>query len=193
MTPEADTTILPAVSVGEGAEGAVTAPVPTDPPPGNDGTEIVPPNPPGIAEFIAEQAAAPPPAEPPADQAEQPPKDAAGEGVYAPTVSIVELERDGVVVRRTFDPSNGHGIEDAFHELKEKLDLSRAGQPVPAPDPNLAARERAIATGHDLSGGAHACRKCGIAEWAALDGQPCNPREFDGGEPAAVIEAPADE
>lgn len=109
-----------------------------------------------------------------------------GEGVYAPSLSIIELEREGIIVRRTIDPRSGEGIEDAFIELKDKLKLKRAGKVVPPADPNLAARERAIAAGHDLSGGAHACRKCGFAEWACLEGQPCNPREFDaGGEVAA--------
>lgn len=106
-------------------------------------------------------------------------------GEFGPTVVQCHLERDGVIVQGFINPYSGEGIHDLLVKLQDQLVKARAKEdgaaPAPvvvgdAPDPNGLRRQRAEANGHVLTPGTGHCERCGIAEWAAFDGHPCEPR-----------------
>jgi hypothetical protein len=108
---------------------------------------------------------------------------------FDPTVVLLHLERDGVVAEGFIDPFTGAGTHDLLVALQDELSKARAkaeatGQPMApvkvvvgeTPDPNALKRQRAAALGHDLDPETGRCRKCRAAEWACLDGAPCEVR-----------------
>lgn len=106
---------------------------------------------------------------------------------FDPTVVLLQLERDGVVVAGYIDPFTGEGTHDLLVKLQDQLVIARSREdgaappPTPdlrveQPDPNALRRQRAAAAGHDLPGDGARCVNCDIAEWAALDGEPCTPK-----------------
>lgn len=100
-------------------------------------------------------------------------------GEFGPTVVLLHLERDGVVVEGPIDPYTGDGARDLLVKLQDTLVLARSredGAAPPAPivvgealDPNALKRLRAKARGHELPGNGAHCTNCGAAEWYCLD------------------------
>lgn len=108
---------------------------------------------------------------------------------FDPTVVLLHLERDGVVVEGFIDPYSGKGCRDLLVKLQDELVKARAkaqadGQPMApvkvlvgeTPDPNALKRQRAAAAGHDIDPETKRCRNCNNAEWWCLEGNPCEPR-----------------
>lgn len=124
---------------------------------------------------------------------EQNEDDPAGHGVFAPTSSILILERDGVTVRGSIDARTGDGAKELAERLKANLILLRAGQPLPPEPPlaEIASADRAAEAGHEPDPETGRCVHCGVARWAQLEGQPCEPRAQDG-EPVAEALADAE-
>lgn len=117
---------------------------------------------------------------------------------FDPTVVLLHLERDGVVVEGFIDPFSGAGCRDQLVKLQDELVKARsredgaAPQHVKttvgeAPDPNALKRQRAAERGHDIDPKTGRCRNCHNAEWWCLDGHPCVPRQD------AVIEEPTEQ
>lgn len=100
-------------------------------------------------------------------------------GEFGPTVVLLHLERDGVVVEGPIDPYTGDGAYGLLIHLQDALILARSredGAAPPAPivvgealDPNALKRLRAKARGHELPGNGAHCTNCGAAEWYCLD------------------------
>lgn len=102
---------------------------------------------------------------------------------FDPTVVLLHLERDGVVVEGFIDPFTGDGCHELLIRLQDELTKARSREDGAAhvqvgiqPDPNALRRQRAAASGHDIDPETHRCLKCGCAEWWCLDGNPCEPR-----------------
>lgn len=115
---------------------------------------------------------------------------------FDPTVVLLHLERDGVIVEGFINPFTGAGCQDLLVRLQDELVKARARedgaapahvQVGEAPDPNALKRQRATAAGHDIDPETKRCRNCHNAEWWCLEGNPCEPRE-DAAEPAATEE-----
>lgn len=117
------------------------------------------------------------------------PYDATNPGEFGPTVVLLHLERDGVVVEGYIDPYTGEGTHNLLIALQNALVKARSKEDGAAPaapgtilvgetpDPNALKRQRAAAAGHDSDPETKHCRICHNAEWWCLDGNPCNPRD----------------
>lgn len=115
---------------------------------------------------------------------------------FDPTVVLLHLERDGVVVEGFIDPFTGAGCHDLLVKLQDDLVKARSREDGAAPahvqvgetpDPNALKRQRATSAGHDIDPETKRCRNCHNAEWWCLEGNPCEPRE-DAAEPAPIEE-----
>jgi hypothetical protein len=104
---------------------------------------------------------------------------------FDPTVVLLHLERDGVVVEGFINPFTGAGTRDLLAKLQDELVKARARedgaapahvQVGEAPDPNALKRQRAAAAGHVIDPKTGRCDRCSNAEWWCLDGNPCDPR-----------------
>lgn len=113
-------------------------------------------------------------------------------GEFGPSVVLLHLERDGVIVEGPINPYTGTGTEDLMIALQDRLAQARAKPEgaapaaetvasIDQPDPQALKRQPATAAGHDIDPETKRCHNCHNAEWWCLDGNPCVERQMDAG------------
>lgn len=121
-------------------------------------------------------------------------------GEFGPAVSYVHMERDGVVVEGAFNPYTGQGLMELLDKLRDGLFHARASGTLPPADlidktvpVNALRMERAVAAGHEFDPDVpnSRCLNCSKAQWACLEGEPCEPKTETAN--GAIVDDPAQE